>query len=117
MKASELRLGNWVEYGNYVNLKLIGISELFQILNDGGATVPPSNYEGLKPIQITEDWLLRFGFEKVNSSGLKYYNNSKLNITLDFSINYDAGQRVYLKYVHQLQNLYFALTNEELIIK
>jgi hypothetical protein len=58
----------------------------------------PTGWE-IHPIPITEDWLLNFGFEQ---------NGHKLPIQL-----HQRG-KTHIKYVHQLQNLYFALTGEEL---
>ena len=77
-----------------------------------------------KPIPITEQWLLKFGFYKTteNTGNLICFKNGKYTIakwindkwqfwisTIDL---YNSPQ-----YVHQLQNLYFALTSEELTIK
>ncbi|MEN5306801.1 hypothetical protein ABE425_04755 [Chryseobacterium cucumeris] len=73
----------------------------------------PDQYE---PIELNEDWLLKFGFHKVQYSfwinGLAVHNNTPF----EFYILYEQN-RTYIKYVHQLQNLYFALTGEELKIK
>jgi len=77
------------------------------------------------PIQLTEEWLIKFGFEKDQF----YFMKHPLNIGLfqnEIDVNYcdseDEGGEfqlfdVNLKYVHQLQNLYFALTGEELTMK
>jgi hypothetical protein len=104
MKASELRIGNYV----YFEDKLLKFD--FEM---------GWNFDYIKPIPLTEEWLLKFGFEK---DGI-YYENAHLQLSkmtskngydcyctdLDFSIFMTE-----LKHVHQLQNLYFALTNEEL---
>jgi hypothetical protein len=42
-----------------------------------------------------------------------YYNNSGLHI---YSVKYRYAYLTEIKYLHQLQNLYFALTGEELTI-
>lgn len=75
----------------------------------------------LEPIQLTEDWLLKLGFQGSIHSG---YGKDvvELNyITIDshFQMEYriagiDRWFLVDVKYVHQLQNLYFALTGNEL---
>lgn len=74
------------------------------------------------PIKLTEEWMEKFGFFR---NGGKYYTNTdapffelqdhsngKLQI---LKTNFYPSQRI--QYVHQLQNLYFALTGEELTIK
>jgi hypothetical protein len=89
----------------------------------------------IEPIPITEEWLLKFGYNCVNNTKMvfKLYHNDE---NADFSslILKEVGNNpiwVYsvnnrwtinpfpidLKYVHQLQNIYFALTGEELIMK
>lgn len=71
-------------------------------------------------IPITEEWLLKFGFHM--SYGL---TGKVFRLGLYFIIGYDGiyyielgkGMNIEIKYVHQLQNLYFALTQTELIIQ
>lgn len=116
MKASELRIGNWVkdENGSY------------QIK---GEHLDEDNFPTIQTweIPITEEWLLKFGFihqhktiigqdffqHLIDSEFTLYVNLNKMNI----SINKKYVGNVFskkLQYVHQLQNLYFALTGEEL---
>jgi len=67
-----------------------------------------------KPIPLTEEWLLKFGFEVINKSFYHYNKKPILDYTKDLNNDWyiliNDGEKVYLKYVHQLQNLYFALT-------
>lgn len=73
-------------------------------------------------IPLTEDWLLKFGFIKYDEYFFKiklkkgysegWYlgsDNTLVKSISEFMVRY--------KHVHQLQNLYFALTQTELIIK
>ncbi|MDD4729482.1 MAG: hypothetical protein PHN55_12130 [Dysgonamonadaceae bacterium] len=80
--------------------------------------------EYIKPVALTEQWLLDFGFEVER----KYYDKGGMSILLvDNNNDYYKNGRVFYKswaimdaqpkYVHQLQNLYFTLTQEELILK
>ena len=83
-----------------------------------------------EPILLTEEWLLKFGFIKAKFSS-EYWSHYSLingwNVALSHHTEESSGVNkdlvywgdnyVELKYVHQLQNLYFALTGEELIIK
>lgn len=64
------------------------------------------------PIPLTPEILEKCGFEKCSCGGWKHgihiskYDNGKLYY-----------KTVIIKYLHQLQNLYFALTGEELTFK
>ena len=77
-----------------------------------------------EPIPLTEEWLLKFGFEK-SGGGLyltyetfeMYYINGVLGLSARVSDPNEGYIDTKIKYVHQLQNLHFALTGEELTIK
>jgi hypothetical protein len=118
MKANELRIGNLVLDGN---------KEIQVFMLDVDLDRDRVNYtgiEGLKPIPLTKEWLLKFGFEDVkqyNDFSFQKLMNDGLFFCLDDSLEVYIGQMQYfshslvvIKYVHQLQNLYFALTQEEL---
>jgi len=118
MKASELRIGNFV---TTIDDKIIctsvkgfyGFPVNTGIINHNNSV---NDFEYLKPIPLTEEWLLKFGFEQKN--GIKCWVNEDVEICFETLANY---YRLYprtnkIKYVHQLQNLYFALTGEELTI-
>ena len=116
MKASELRLGNWVEclsstqqvqgvkmYGDCSEVDLTAIHWIDDV--------------DIKPIPLTEEWLLKFGFETKDKV---FWDVGNFRVGQDRWGGYDYVSRrvdIDLKYVHQLQNLYFALTGEELTIK
>lgn len=113
MRVLELKVGNWIKDG--IAIEKITIDHLY-CLNSGRC-----EYD---PIQLTEEWLLKFGFVKY-----KYGHNTyrqKSFIIEEGLLNYEFRKRIskedslglaYVKYVHQLQNLYFALTGEELTFK
>ena len=83
-------------------------------INQGGLAV-----EG---IPLTEEWLLKFGFDEnlelVIRESLSIEFNEDMQASLWAGL-YIAGEADSLKieYVHQLQNLYFALTGEDLEVK
>ena len=128
MEVKELRIGNYVQ--DY-NDRLIVVNE-YTILNFD--IYSKNQNEALIPIPLTEEWLLKFGFEK--DGVLDCYNEDiERQIYGGFNINtislvmmdgyllpkpyYDSeafSEDFKLSHVHQLQNLYFALTGEELII-
>lgn len=137
LKANELRIGNFVypvfdknqphEPEILIVKQITGFGELAGVLVSkitGDTNFIHSLPEiGIRSIPLTEEWLLKFGFE---NGKFKRVRLQKLN-TEDWFIEYctmisgvDSWIRVGIfteyKYVHQLQNLYFALTGEELKI-
>jgi hypothetical protein len=73
-------------------------------------------FSDFEPIPLTEEWLLKFGFEWKNH-GLHKDNWVIRQFGGDWTIflsNEKYNFDIKLCYVHQLQNLYFALTGEEL---
>jgi hypothetical protein len=110
MDAKELRIGNFVRTTiTHTNIK-ITIDELLEIINE------PSEHQ-LEPIPLTEEWLLKFGFL------LDLHHHRRLTYSLNRITTYMQDgifwidlthDTLEIKHVHQLQNLYFALTGEEL---
>ena len=77
-----------------------------------------SQYE---PIPLTEEWLEKFGFDIKDKDRLDWVKGA-FNLERSNEDNNKFCFEVYshyipLDYVHQLQNLYFALTGEELKLK
>jgi hypothetical protein len=82
-------------------------------------------YVGLEPIPLTEEWLVKFGLQHKSFS----FDHERLHKDINVGYNGDDfinnqisllyKKKVWFKihYVHSLQNLYFALTGEELTIK
>jgi hypothetical protein len=76
--------------------------------------------DAIKPIPLTDEWLLRFGKKanKDDSFGgfIIYYSNGN---GMRIKNNEWSTQHlsVKLEFVHQLQNLYYSLTQEELTLK
>lgn len=123
MKANELRIGNLV-LADLHEEKEILVESICSINNDVfNSTNGEIPFSSLKPIPLTEEWLLKFGFEKVR---YEKYSHEKLNKLRAYPHVMTNGFGIYLmgsysfphiKHVHQLQNLYFALTGEEVTIK
>lgn len=129
MKATELRVGNIVNisedwYRRNPHLSKTPKQRIVDSINyDGliGTSIYFANgYEiedDLDPIPITEEWLLKFGFVyKSYGYGDSEWKQWWFN---GYFINgfRCATSNVEIKSVNQLQNLYFALTGEELTFK
>lgn len=109
MKANELRTGNWANNNE----------EDYQITSATIAQIERGDSTA-KPIQITEEWLSKFGFVPNGFSmdkgefNVEIWLESEIGHTFKWN---DFVISIRLKHIHQLQNLYFALTGEELEIK
>lgn len=130
MKATGLMLGNLLEYKcvNDLLLKrwpLIGDwtekrIDVYDIENISGlCTYHDWDY---RPIPLTEEWLIRFGFEKWQTDDgvhndyfihKDFFPESFVFYLPYHSLNIYVGG-VTVEYVHQMQNLFFALTGKEL---
>jgi hypothetical protein len=130
MDAKELRIGNlvyvdWKEgrkvQTNYGVFDLpIGMMSGWDDATGLRMSTTPKGYcvhlEIVRPIPLSEKWLATFGFEFDPEDGTWFkggYFFSK-NTDGDFSILEFPSATA--KHVHHLQNLYFALTGEELTI-
>lgn len=119
MKANELRIGNLVKnnesrYGDKILvIESIGDNDTVNVFF---REYPINALEG---IQLTEEWLFKFGFECVFTYDDYHYYLESIDLGLDRSYQPFGivEYKVEFKYVHQLQNLCFALTGEELTFK
>ena len=123
MKANELRLGNMICLISDVGDAPEYIEMCASILDIEHAIKQEDFFQG---IPITEEWLIRFGFEKYDVMGENcffcflekdkflfdlYLRDNKIKVSF---YNLDWDRAFELDYIHQLQNLYFAITGEEL---
>ena len=115
MKASELRLGNFLQSDTNI-IKIVGVvkKDIYYYHNKKNLYVLELN--NFKPLPLTEEWLLKFGFEKYDTN--KYSINHFYIRKVGDEFETQIGECLYktIDYVHQLQNLYFALTKKELTI-
>lgn len=110
LKANELRIGNYVKYESFKKPIQVSVID----------TTETNIVTTAKPIQLTEKWLLKFGFnEKMFGwwSSVLFLRVDKIDKSFWFDWAGTMETKcINIKYVHQLQNLYFALTGEELFL-
>lgn len=125
-QAKEFRIGNLLQDRKGQLCKVISLTEKgFQAQTGTGLTHLP-----VTPISLTEEWLEKFGFTRGdNISSSDSFYSKQLGVT-DLQINPNNGvvwiihrsegsafnTPCFILYVHQLQNLYFGLTGEELTL-
>jgi hypothetical protein len=130
INKSEIRIGNMLSYVTNPDQKENKIVTVENITKQGINSIDDYEhsvffdlleFDALFGIPLTEDWLLKFGFTAniLNGKILSYGNRKSLK-----SFVIDTNFKLLLPYtiliikcVHQLQNLYFDLTGEELILK
>jgi hypothetical protein len=128
MNAKEFRIGNYVNYLHLIYRENIPIGCMYDIISgieDNSIRTDHSNgyiISDLLPIEIDHEWLLKFGFEQ---DGPHWYWFSTEDRFTDIGYSYSLEKNILefnqlevpIKYIHQLQNLYFSLTGQELTIK
>lgn len=111
LKSNELRIGNWVE-----------------VINSNGVetTIQPSSFSvdietHYKAIPLNEEWLKRFRFEfkgkRISYKWFYLWNHEGRIVFALAEMHEEIGVYLEVHSVHQLQNLFFSLTGEELTIK
>ena len=125
MDARELRIGNWV----IPVLELQGESEDYERLPPCQVSELPivEAHKFYEPIPITPEILERCGFEKINTNGTaddEYYFINPSNGLRVFKTSNGIETQVHgyddwikVKYLHQLQNIFYFLTGTELEFK
>ena len=135
MEINQLRIGNWVKpkYSSGIE------SNEGTVFCINGYLVSVSTNKNLydihliDPIKLTDEWFLKFGFDLIDDQyyskhtqcgigglGITKKDYRPLVLVVD-ERQYDGVYRQVIgkqiEYVHELQNLYFALTGEELKIE
>jgi hypothetical protein len=123
IEAKDLRHGNILKF---TSERLTQDRSVVQAMDIAWAQNDPKQFNEIwKVIPLTEQWLLDFGFIE-NDTREDFWISSERNHLVYiyfekkrdcFAMIYNGSQFCELKFVHQLQNLVFALTNEELKLK
>lgn len=112
IEANELRLNNWVyspEVGSNVQVTLLSNDNWLSL---SSATWDQPSFEEIDPIPLSEEILLKCGFEKTFEGGSLWYLGKFFVSSLDFIY----WSNIKILYLHQLQNLYWCLCGKELEI-
>ncbi|MCT3835857.1 hypothetical protein HZQ12_17745 [Elizabethkingia anophelis] len=119
MNLAELRVGNYIRYANV----LCTIENINGKHVETNAVICP--IESYNPIPLTNEWLFWFDFKVADyekrfqyyfyEGDVKYKNSISVSIHDKFCrVNVINQEIRTIKYVHELQNLFYALTSEEL---
>lgn len=117
--ATELRIGNYVLYREHIFIiSMIRDNNEVQITNSQTKEVQiTTEISAISPIPLTEGWLLKL---QLQPKGIRWvcgdFELCQYSTEAIYYIN-SKGKELELKHVHKLQNLFYSLQEEELIIK
>jgi hypothetical protein len=120
MKSAELRVGNLIIDNEFPSIisEIIGISFTDVVITQYSDSLKLTD---TKPIPLTEEWLLKMGGKKVNNldwsimfGGIEFYCRYNKFWYCSIGSVYLSDR---IQFVHQVQNLYFSITNQELTMK
>jgi len=129
MNAKQLQIGNIL---GYLEIDLESGSEIIKnypcTLNDISEIERGNVCNRYSEVLLTEEWLIKFGFVlNTDSNSFRIFSHkeewilaaqqtgNKIEFKIGLPVNHRSDQYMTsFKYVHQLQNLYFALTGVEL---
>lgn len=143
LKAKDLRIGNIIQVGGntletYQTYKPMVVRlDVIEAIAEENKERPDAILSVFQPIRLTDEWLEKLGLIKKNITedmpeGLKqpdidedgsiWYNWVHGLFNLEIQSNGEIWFEVYshykhVKYVHELQNLYYSLCGEELVLK
>jgi hypothetical protein len=126
MKANELRIGNLI-FDAECEPNVFKVEEIKKHIGFENwifyrnGSIKAKEVEG---IPLNEEWLKKFGFEPSNEKDKYYFLGNNIAVSCaDNKIKFIMGNFICslvlseIQYVHQLQNLFYCLTNQELTIK
>ncbi len=118
MKASELRIGNYILLdGDEIMVTGVNGSIVYWMDGYDVTALSGSKIEG---IYMTEERALKLGFKKRKEQDIITYYKSGFVICFNtkhhITCTYKGAFLRNVSFIHELQNLYFALTGDELII-
>ena len=126
MKTNELRLGNYVTDNLGFTMYVTGIYEDTVLLNFEGneGDVWEDKEEELKGIVLDTKLLIKSGFKRqVKGIGWDEYSKDGIDLSLAplsngsyVPVYHVNGEYVQIRYLHQIQNLFFSLAQKELEI-
>lgn len=121
IQANELRIGNLFAMNDFpMYVEAIFRDTVYLNFEGNEGDVWEEDIKDLVPIPLTEEILLKAGFEK-DIESLFYRNNFIIGKTKTRWAFYHnglmGGELVRIDFLHELQNLFFALTGEEIKIE
>ena len=110
MKATELRIGNLVQYTLFGIMPIRNGYDIDSFIENAG-----------QPIPLTDEWLLKFGAENIYHQRYSLPDGTIVilnqNPNESHAVQLNGEIVTYKTYVHEIQNFYFDLNGVELNVK
>jgi hypothetical protein len=125
MKANELRIGNFLKYDDEI-IQVSNLCKNYVEFYDKEDLLIGDTPKYFQPIELTEELLVKIGFEGEmyefclhtddfnitvnlieNRVDISYYGNCEAELCIKYNV----------KYLHELQNLCYCITGQELNIE
>jgi hypothetical protein len=125
MKTNDLRIGNYVSFHD-VWCKVVGIDNDRILIEYHNGDTDYCHIDYIDPIELTEELLVKLGFEGEmyefclladdfnitvnlieNRVDISYFGNCEAELCIKYNV----------KYLHELQNLCYCITGQEIEIK
>ena len=115
MEAKELRIGNRILFDGKIT---IVNTRMLAYINNANRLKNKIDLISFEPIPLSEEILLKCGFKENGNRKRDFYFRNYCIELFDNSCNFWIGDfnDIEINYLHQLQNLYWSLTGEELEI-
>ena len=126
LKCTDLRIGNWIKYED----KLVQVVQLSSLMilcqRDENQFLVNCSPKVFQPIELTEEVLLKIGFEKFVKSFRMELSGCRLDYFIDKTLYIYKKHtncclikdlEIKCEYIHQLQNSFFLLTGKELEVE
>lgn len=129
METNRMRLGNWINPTFPMQIVSIFGDVVYADFKGNTGDVHEFENKFIKPIPISEEWLLKCGFKRnVDQDGfvrmdLKLWDSLFDKFITDQSVNFNkvflnlGSKEIELNFIHEIQNIYLELERKELIIK
>ena len=119
MKITELRIGNLVSVANVIS-PVLSVHEA-NVVSLGKGLLENYDISEVLPISLTPEILIKAGFKTQDMADMGSYiylivNHPYLYLSFNDASIWIGEHNTKVTTLHQLQNLYFALTGEDLTI-
>lgn len=124
MEAKELRIGNYVMYNGvvYTVESILSSTYLVFLHTLDKEILMEVKVNKIDPVKLTDEWLEWLGFVRVGNHYEKNcFNIYKYKDGVEIELRNDEDDELFVigmryNYVHQLQNLYFAIAGKKIAI-
>lgn len=109
IQAKDLRIGNWVD-------TIDGQLQVIDVMCDSVNTKLHNGllFDDTDDIPLSEDVLVRCGFTTDRWGWVIVINDFRLRLDIHYSYKLLNENPISIKYLHQLQNLFYAVAGTEL---